>query len=159
MKLPIFFLLILMVAFASCKKCEDGKKIAFWNNCPPNPVVEKAKLLKKAWKVSSVRQTGYTMPIYQDPLPNGDSNLEDYRQYRLTFTSDTDYLLSDRNGSTSTGKWRLTNGGTQLVLGVGTNAERTYDIIELTATLLEIRFNEESTKTGNRELTIKFIPV
>jgi uncharacterized surface anchored protein len=148
-RLYCLVLIFTSLSLNACKKCKD---------CIPQDTGGKVNMLKKAWKVSKVSHTGQNTPIYQNPLPSGQSIAEDYSQYRLTFTSDTDYKLIERNGSTISGKYELASNDTKIILEKGSNTEKQVEIVELQNTSLKIRFTESSTKTGNRELQIDLIP-
>lgn len=142
-------ILLLSVLFA----CKEGAP------APANSNL-KANLMKKVWQVNKVSQLGVTTPIYQYPLPSGQSISEDYSRYRLTFTTENDYIMIEKDGTEQAGKWELAANDTKLVLDKGVSGKETiYSVIQLTSLKLIVGFAEESSKTGNRELELELVPL
>jgi hypothetical protein len=138
-------LLWLTLSAATCGKQEDP--------APSGNTSQKASLLVRTWKVSKVTQTGQTTPLYQNPLPSGQSITEDHSRFSLSFTS-TEYWITGKDGSSTTGTWQLTSSDTKLLLDKAV----TWTVIELSNSSLKIIYAESSTKTGNRELLLELIP-
>jgi hypothetical protein len=130
--------------------------------CPsddPKPTSDTIAKLKRSWKVAKVTQTGNPTPLYQNPLPAGQTITEDYSRYQLAITNETDYVIIQRDNSMRTGTWELAANETKVVLDRGvTGQEMIIDLLELTEAFLKIRFTEGSTKTGNRELLMELVP-
>lgn len=158
-KIILILLLLLCFLASSCKKCDNGDRVAFWNNCPSAPQNPVPGLLKRTWKVSKVMQVGQAAILYQNPLPSGQSNYEDYSRYRLTFTDNT-YRITERDGVTTTsGNWELDSNNKKIILDKGvTGKERVYDVESIESDLLKLRHPENSQKTGNRDLIIDLAP-
>ncbi len=143
-----FMLLVCTLLLTACPKSE------------PTPQSSVKDKLMKQWKVTRVTQMGTTTPLYQNPLPSGQSNVEDYSHFLLSVTPVSDYMMIGRDNSIRTGTWELAANETKIVLDKGvTDKETVLDIIELTDTSLKVSFIENSSKTGNRLLQIEFIPV
>ena len=135
----------------------------FLTACPeddPKPVSSKKELLKKSWKLVKVTQTGNDTPLYQSPLPAGQTIREDYSNYRLVITNDTEYVIIQRDNSIQTGSWELASNDTKIILDKGEQGKEVImDILELRESSLKIRFVEPSSKTGNREMHYDFAPL
>ncbi len=143
-----FMLLVCTLLLTACPKSE------------PTPQSSVKDKLMKQWKVTRVTQMGTTTPLYQNPLPSGQSNVEDYSHFRLSITPVSDYMIIQRDNSISTGTWELASNVTRFILDRGVQGkEMILDIVEITDSSLKVSFIEISTKTGNRELQIDFIPL
>ncbi len=131
--------------------------------CPendPEPQSAVKDKLMKQWKVAKVTQAGNTTPLYQNPLPDGQSNVEDYSHFRLSITPVSDYMIIQRDNSILTGTWELASNDTKIILDRGVQGKETIlNIVEITDSSLKVAFIETSTKTGNRELQIDFVPL
>jgi hypothetical protein len=158
-KLFLFLVFPLGIFTVSCKKCDNGEKVFFMSACPATPQNPVEATLKKTWKVSKVTQRGQALPLYQSPLPGGQSNLEDYSRYRLAFAT-TSYRITERDGvTTSTGTWELNVGNNKIILDKGVaGKERAYDVESAEDTLLKLGYVENSQKTGSRDLSVELIP-
>lgn len=144
----LFFAFLVCLLSTSCKK-----------NAPA-PDSPKTVQLVRTWQVSRVTQTGVSAPLYQNPLPAGASNAEDYRHYSLRFLSPNEYQRMERDRSFQSGTWAFAAGETKLVFDPGTaGKEISCDLVELSERSLKFRYPENSTKTGNRELLMEFTPV
>ncbi len=143
-----FMLLICTVLLTACPKSEPA---------PQSTVKDK---LMKQWKVARVTQAGNATPLYQNPLPAGQSNVEDYSNFRLSITPVSDYMLIQRDNSIRTGTWELASNETKIVLDKNiADKEAILDIVELTDASLKVSILENSTKTGNRQLQMDFVPL
>ncbi len=143
----LLFTFLICLLSTSCQK----------NN--PGPDKQKLAQLSRAWKVIRVTQTGVSAPLYQTPLPAGEFITEDYSRYRLTFPTSDRYQRTSRTGSSEMGSWAFGAGETKLVFDASVEGkELTCDIVELSETSLKLRYAENSTKTGNRELLMEFTP-
>ncbi len=131
--------------------------------CPendPEPQSAVKDKLMKQWKVARVTQAGNPTPLYLNPLPGGQSNVEDYSYFRLSITPVSDYMIIQRDNSIHTGSWELASNDTKIILDRGVQGKETIlDIVELTDSSLKVTFVENRTKTGNRELQIDFVPL
>ncbi|MBD0258138.1 MAG: hypothetical protein ICV83_20685 [Cytophagales bacterium] len=140
----------LLVMLVSCKKDE------------PTPAKEsspKAALYEKAWKVIKVTNTDQNSVLYQDPLPAGSTNAEDYSRYQITFSA-AGYALIDRTGATTTGTWEETRDGIGVVLDKGVAGKETLLYVhDINSTYLNYNYTENSTGTGSRKLTVELTPV
>jgi hypothetical protein len=68
--------------------------------------------------------------------------------------------MIQRDNSMRTGTWELAANETKIILDKGVpDKEAILDIVELTDSSLKVSFIETSTKTGNRELQIDFVPL
>lgn len=146
----VFFPLLLLLLTCLLTACP---------NDDPKPTSTTATKLKRSWKVAKVTQVGNPAPLYQSPLPAGQTITEDYSRYQLAITNETDYVIIQRDNSMRTGTWELAANETKIVLDKGVAGQETIiDLVELTDASLKIRFAEGSTKTGNRELMMELIP-
>jgi hypothetical protein len=146
----LFFPLLLLLLTCLLTACP---------NADPKPASSTVAKLKRTWKVAKVTQTGNPTPLYQSPLPAGQTITEDYSRYQLAITNETDYVIIQRDNSMHTGTWELAANETKIVLDRGVaGQEMIADLVELTDTSLKIRFVEGSTKTGNRELLMELVP-
>ena len=134
----------------------------FLTACPKNEPVPQSTIAGKLinnWKVTKVTQVGSATPLYQNPLPAGQSNREDYSYVRLSITSNTEYLMYERSNSVRTGAWELASNDTKIILDKGVEGkEAILEIVEIQEGSLKVRFIENSTKTGSRELQMDFVP-
>ncbi len=143
----LFFPLVLLLLTCLLTACPSDD---------PKPTSNTAAKLKRSWKVA---QTGNPNPLYQHPLPAGQTITEDYSHYRLAITDETDYVIIQRDNSMRTGTWELAANETKIVLDKGVaGQEMIIDLVELTDASLKIRYIEGSTKTGNREILMELIP-
>ncbi len=134
-----------MLLLTACHKSEPA---------PKSLIGEK---LLKTWKVAKVTQTGNSTPLYQNPLPGGQTNTEDYNSYTLSFLNSTDYTLTGKDNSLHTGKWELASNETKIILDKGVQgAEIILTIVEIKDASLKVNVTENSTKTGSRELQMDF---
>jgi outer membrane biogenesis lipoprotein LolB len=121
-------------------------------------VSERQTNIKNIWKVVKVTESSSSSPVYQNPLPSGQSIREDYSSYRFQFKEGGTYSQTLQDGTVKSGVWELSNDDQSVILDKGTPQSVTYEILGLTQTALTLRFTESSNKTGNRTLTIDFIP-
>jgi hypothetical protein len=123
-----------------------------------DPKPDLAGLLRKTWKAATVRQEGIPTPVYQDPLPSGGTNIINFVTFRMVFRQ-SEYELTDINGTIRQGQWKLTNNGTRILFDEGSSQEVVWEIIELTGSSLKVRYPNFSTKAGNLTILLELVPV
>jgi hypothetical protein len=127
-KQPAFLILLLafLITFSACKKDDEPKQSA-----------KMLALTAKSWRLQNA------MVLGQDVVALGlGQYLGGFNNAEFKFNTDGTYTAKNRATNASTqGKWEFGSNETRLIADKGTPEERTYEIIVLTNTNLDLKWS------------------
>ncbi|MGM9511267.1 hypothetical protein ACS5NO_26250 [Larkinella sp. GY13] len=137
MKKALLLLLMGTTLFVSCSKDDDD-----------TPAVKtKSEMLVRTWEVQTGSiGLGTATPITGYTKGGGAANLVDMSKFKLEFKTGGDFVQTSLDGTSSSGKWALTDNDTKLSLT--TTQIPTPDVWNIT-TLTETNFDIARQIAGN----------
>lgn len=137
MKKAILILLMGVTVFVSCSKDDD------------TPATKtKAELIARTWEVQTGTIAIGTFPAITGYTKGTATNPVDMSKFRMEFKSNGDFVQTGLDGTSSSGKWALSENDTKVTLTTAAlPAPDSWKIDNLTATNLDISRDIAGTST------------